>query len=438
MQRTVAKLIPFALLLLSFLATTTLHSLNHPGFAALAATPQQTATAKSWENAQLVHTLRPLGAPTPEPTCTGFSITSQALSPDSQMLAVGVHSYVQSLCGSGRSNLTLWNLQTGKQIKTLVEGGAGEALLAIEEHRNQEPDDPNALVGDIAHQLAFTPDGKILAGAMSDKTIKLWNGKTGELLRTLTGHNYAVHAIAISPDGQTLISGSSDKTIKLWNLKTGQIIRTLRDSQPVYRLLLSSDGESLASVTSANSLSYGMGDTTVTLWNLKTGKVVRTLSDFADYSAPPVLSPVREAFSEGVGQILVTGSNDNSIRLWNARTGVRIRSLMSHSATVTRLAISPDGQFLASSSSNDGSVKLWNFKTGQIIRTIPDLKYINSLAFSSDGRTLAMHDGSRGLQLWNWRLPKKIRTMEATPNFTFSPDGQTLLTSHMHSLQVWR
>jgi WD40 repeat protein len=430
MQRTVAKLISFALLLLSFLTATTLHSLHHPGFAALATTPQPTSTAKSWENAQLVQTLRPFGAPTPEPTCTGFSITSQAFSPDSQMLALGVHSYVQSVCGGGSSNLSLWNLQTGKQIKALVKGGAGEALLAIEEHRNQEPDDPNALVGDIAHQVAFTADGKILAAAMSDKTIKLWNGKTGELLRTLTGHNYAVHAIAISSDGQTLISGSSDKTIKLWNLKTGQLIRTLRDSQPVYRLLLSSDGESLASVTSPNSLSYGMGETTVTLWNLKMGKVVRTLSDFADYSAPPLLSPD--------GQILVTGSNDNSIKLWNTRTGVRIRSLMSHSATVTRLAISPDGQFLASSSSNDGTVKLWNFKTGQIIRTISDLKFINSLAFSSDGRTLAMHDGSRGLQVWNWRLPKKIRTIEVNSNFTFAPDGQSLIAEHNYAIEVWR
>jgi WD40 repeat protein len=173
-----------------------------------------------------------------------------------------------------------------------------------------------------------------------------------------------------------------------------------------------------------------MGDITVALWNLKTGKLVRTLSDFADYSAPPLLSPD--------GQILVTGSNDNSIKLWNTRTGVRIRSSMSHSATVTRLAISPDGQFLASSSSNDGTVKLWNFKTGQIIRTIPDLKFINSLAFSSDGRTLAMHDGSKGLQVWNWRLPKKIRTIEVNSNFTFAPDGQSLTAGHNHSIEVWR
>jgi WD40 repeat protein len=110
---------------------------------------------------------------------------------------------------------------------------------------------------------------------------------------------------------------------------------------------------------------------------------------------------------------------------------------MNHSATVTRLAISPDGQFLASSSA-DNSVKLWNFKTGQIIRTIPDLKYINRLAFSSDGRTLAMHDGSRGLQLWNWRLPKKIRTIEVNSDFTFAPDGQSLLAGHNHSIEVWR
>jgi WD40 repeat protein len=109
---------------------------------------------------------------------------------------------------------------------------------------------------------------------------------------------------------------------------------------------------------------------------------------------------------------------------------------MSHSAPIRRLAISPDGQFLASSSA-DGSVKLWNFKTGQIIRTIPNLGDIYRLVLSSDGRTLAMHD-SRGIQLWNWRLPKKIRTIAGDSNFTFTADGQTLLTRHNNSLEVWR
>lgn len=428
MQRTVAKLAPLALLLLGFLTAIDSRSLNPFSFDALAANVVETSTAKSWENPQLVYTLKPLEEPPPLPACVGFSITSRAFTPDSQIFAVGAHSFVDRRCGGGSSTLTLWNLEAGKKIKTLVKGGAEEALLALDPFRDQEPNEPSALVGDIAHDVAFTADGQILAAAMSDKTIKLWNGKTGELIRTLKGHAYAVHAIAIGPDGQTLISGSSDKTIKLWNLKTGELIRTLEDSQPVYQLLLSADGQSLVSIAAPNSLSYGMGSTTVELWNLQTGEVVRTLSDFADFSTLPLLSPD--------GQVLVTGSNDNSIRLWNVRTGVRILSLQNHSGTVRALAISPDGQFLASSS-NDGSVKLWNFKTGQLIRTISDLGYINRLAFSPDGRTLAMHEGGK-LQLWNWRLPEKIRTIETNANFTFAPDGQTLLADRENSLQIWR
>ena len=424
MQYTVAKLASLALLVLCFLIGTGSRSLNLSRSDVLADTLQETSTATSWEKSQVIHSLKPFGEPPSEPFCTGFSITDRAFSPDSQTLAVGVHSFVDRRCGGGKSILTLWNLQTGQRIKTLVEGFADEALLASAPYREQEPD-PATLVGDIAHALAFTSDGQTLAAAMSDKTIKVWNGKTGQLIRTLKGHRYAVRAIAISSDGQTLISGSSDQTIKQWNLKTGQLIRTFKESQSVHQLLLSPDGENLVSVTAPVSYDPSL---TVKLWNLKTGQVIRTFSDFPDFSPYPLLSPD--------GQILVTGSNDNSIRLWNARTGVRMRSLIGHSGPVRRLAISPDGQFLASSSA-DGSVKLWNFKTGQLVRTIPNLGDIYRLAFSSDGRTLAMHDG-RGIQLWNWRLPQKIRTIEGTPDFTFAPSGQSLLAAHNYRLDVWR
>jgi WD40 repeat protein len=65
----------------------------------------------------------------------------------------------------------------------------------------------------------MSPDGQMLASGSEDKTIKLWNLKTGDLLCTLTGHEGSVRSVAISPDGQTLASGSHDNSIKLWEKK---------------------------------------------------------------------------------------------------------------------------------------------------------------------------------------------------------------------------
>src|SRR6266581_3253461 len=72
---------------------------------------------------------------------------------------------------------------------------------------------------DSVKSVAMSADGQMLASGSSDKTIKLWNLKTGDLLRTLTEHGNSVQSVAMSADGQTLASGSSDRTIKLWEKK---------------------------------------------------------------------------------------------------------------------------------------------------------------------------------------------------------------------------
>src|SRR6266516_615038 len=80
---------------------------------------------------------------------------------------------------------------------------------------------------DEINQIAWSPDGRILASGSKDKTIRLWDAKTGEARRTLKGHSDSILSVAWSPDGRILASGSADKTIRLWDAQMGQTLLML-------------------------------------------------------------------------------------------------------------------------------------------------------------------------------------------------------------------
>src|SRR5262249_3144499 len=120
-----------------------------------------------------------------------------------------------------------------------------------EDRKTSEPAYP-------VESVAFSPDGKTLAAASHDMTVKVWDVATAKR-STLQGHTHAVYSVAFSPDSKTLASASGDKTVKLWDLATKKERATLKGhTESVMSVAFSPDGKILASASKTRPSSSGM------------------------------------------------------------------------------------------------------------------------------------------------------------------------------------
>ncbi len=142
------------------------------------------------------------------------------------------------------------------------------------------------------------------------------------------------------------------------------------------------------------------------------------------------------------GQTLASGSADKQVKLWDLRTGALRRTLPLYANAVMSLALSPDGQTLASGSYT--SIVLSNLATGKPLRSLSGhFDSIWSLAISPDGRTLVSGSADRTIRVWELSSGKLLRTITGHADWVYavviSPDGQTLISgSRDNTIKLWR
>jgi WD40 repeat protein len=219
-----------------------------------------------------------------------ISACTVAFSPDGKRLA----SAGGGASASDSGELRVWDWETGKEVLSIKTKAFG------------------------IYCIAFSPDGRFLAGASAEGVVRLWDTHTGGEFLTLRGFGYSALCLAFSPDGRSLVAGcgwsggARPCEIKVWDLTKGQESFTLRGhSSSIFSVAFSPDGLRLASASGAwHSKTPGE----VKIWDLTSGQDLFTLRDHQ--------GPVYAVAYSSDGRCLATCSEDGTVRIIGDLTGM--------------------------------------------------------------------------------------------------------------------
>jgi WD40 repeat protein len=306
--------------------------------------------------------------------------------------------------------------------RRLASAGADNTIRLWDTRTHRQLGRPLRGHTDRVFSVAFSPDGRTLASSGADRTVRVWDARTHKQLgRPLTGHNEVVGNVAFSPDGGTLASASSDRTIRLWDARTHKVLGILTGHTAIVEsVAFSSDGGTLASAGA---------DRTVRLWDTRTHRQL----------GPPLRG--HTAIVESVafspdGGMLASGGDDRTVRLWDVRTHRQLgQPLTGHEGRVFSVAFDRDGRTLASAG-GDRTVRLWDTRARrQLGRPLTGhTDSVESVAFDRDGRTLASAGGDRTVRLWDTRTRRQLGRpltghTDSVESVAFDRDGGTLASA---------
>ncbi len=370
------------------------------------------------------------------------SVVSVAYSPDGKRVAAGT---MATPALRKPADLKIWDAETGQELLTIHP--------AINE-------------ADITG-LAFSPDGKRIAAAISDRLnhkgeIQVWDTEKGEEILSLQGHKKEAMSVAYSPDGKIIATGSEDGTFRLWGAENGIEIRSYKVTAERTTVSFSPDGKRLASTDRGE----------IRIWDLSTveprpGAIPQAVARTSKPSGgqaqgqqppggnrpmrlqvgtlvkvdKPILTfkghtfPVNSLAYTGDGKKIVTGSGDNTVKIWDADKGTELLTLEGHKRGVNGVVFDADGKRVISCA-GDGTIKIWDAVKGTEIATLgqPSTAFhdLFCVDLSPDGKRIASGSFEKTITLWDPEKKAEITKLtghnDRVTTLAYSPDGKRLVS----------